>query len=152
MSKRKKRNPSANSPQASVERAQEQAQQVTNEIAEQAAVTAEQVTDTVEETSAEAVFKAKPAGVTPLTPPVRRVRAVRRDMAPARVGNNRNNTPQKDPKTDTSYIRSRLANPTRFVTEAELRAEYGYVIKDLRIMGALAGALIVVLFVLERVL
>ena len=112
----------------------------------------EQVPDSVEEAVEEVVAKAKTVGATPLNPPIRRVRAVR--TAPggsSRPATNRS-APKKDPKTDTAYIRSRLANPTRFVTEAELKAEYGYVTSDLRTMGILAAILVVVLFLLERFL
>ena len=43
-----------------------------------------------------------------------------------------------------------LANPTKFVTEEELRAEYHHVIADLRSMGLLAAALMVALVVLAQ--
>ena len=51
-----------------------------------------------------------------------------------------------------AYIRARLANPTRVVTEADLKAEYSYVIKDLRWMGGLAAILVVALVVIEKIL
>jgi len=47
----------------------------------------------------------------------------------------------------TKYL---LEHPTRFVTEPELRAEYGHVLTDLRSMGLLAVVLIGMLFVLSR--
>ncbi|RMG80931.1 MAG: hypothetical protein D6712_17245 [Chloroflexi bacterium] len=40
-----------------------------------------------------------------------------------------------------------LSHPTKEVDENELRDQYGYVVKDLRNMGLLAAALIVVLIV-----
>ncbi len=58
---------------------------------------------------------------------------------------------RKDDKHDISYIRNRLANPTRIVTEAQLKAEYGYVISDLRSMGILAALLIAALVVIEKI-
>ena len=58
---------------------------------------------------------------------------------------------RKDEKHDINYIRNRLANPTRIVTEAQLKAEYGYVISDLRSMGILAAILIAALVVIERI-
>lgn len=150
MSKRKKRNSSPNTPQAPAEQTNQMVEQAAEEVVEETAALAEPVADAVEEAAEEVGFK--PVGATPLTPPVRRVRAVRRDMSPARPGSNRSAAPKKDPTTEPAYVRNRLANPTRFPTEADLRAEYGYVIKDLRSMGVLAGVLIVALFVLERIL
>lgn len=41
-----------------------------------------------------------------------------------------------------------LANPTKFVSEAELREQYGFVLRDLRSMALLAGASFFVLVVL----
>ena len=45
-----------------------------------------------------------------------------------------------------------LANPTKNVTEAELRAHYSFVVSDLRNMGFLAAGLMVALVVLAQVL
>lgn len=45
-----------------------------------------------------------------------------------------------------------LEHPTKPVTEAELRAEYGYVLADVRNMFVLAGALVVVLLGLALLL
>ena len=42
-------------------------------------------------------------------------------------------------------IAERLANPVRQVSEAQLRAQYGYVVADLRSMGLLALALFVLM-------
>lgn len=49
-------------------------------------------------------------------------------------------------------IAEMLANPTREVTEDELRQQYGYVLNDLRSMGALAGLLFVIMIVVARFL
>ncbi len=43
------------------------------------------------------------------------------------------------------YVAEMLANPTKIVTEEDLRADYGFVIKDLRNMGILAAVLFVFL-------
>lgn len=153
MSKRKNKNQSSNIPQTTLDRAQQQVDKVTDAVEDVAAKTTNQALSEAEETADEVGFTPKSAGVTPLTPPARRVRAVRTaPVAVARTPTNRNAAPKKDPKTDTAYIRNRLANPTRMVTEAELRAEYSYVAKDLRTMGVLAAVLIGVLFVLARFL
>ena len=45
-----------------------------------------------------------------------------------------------------------LANPTKVVTEAELHAQYGFVLRDLRNMGMLAGASFLFLIVLAVLL
>jgi hypothetical protein len=45
-----------------------------------------------------------------------------------------------------------LANPTKIVTEEELRSEYTYVLNDIRSMGLLALGLVVLLVVLASVL
>lgn len=44
---------------------------------------------------------------------------------------------------DHDYIADLLAHPTKTVTEEELHADYGYVLKDLRNMGILAAVLFV---------
>ncbi len=46
---------------------------------------------------------------------------------------------------DAEYVAELLANPTKVVTEDDLRADYGFVIRDLRNMGVLAAALFIVL-------
>ena len=46
---------------------------------------------------------------------------------------------------DADYVAELLANPTKVVTEDDLRADYGFVIRDLRNMGILAAALFVAL-------
>lgn len=46
----------------------------------------------------------------------------------------------------------RLNNPDKFVSEAQLRAEYGYVLRDIRSMFILAGALFATLLVLGLVI
>lgn len=53
---------------------------------------------------------------------------------------------------DAEYVAERLANPTKVVTAEDLRADYGFVIKDLRNMGLLAAALFIALIVVSLVL
>lgn len=52
---------------------------------------------------------------------------------------------------DGEYVADLLANPTKEVSEEELRADYGFVIKDLRNMGILAAGLFVALVVVSLV-
>ena len=53
---------------------------------------------------------------------------------------------------DAEYVAERLANPTKIVTEDDLRADYGFVIIDLRNMGLLAAALFIALVIVSLVL
>ena len=45
-----------------------------------------------------------------------------------------------------------LANPTKFVTEEELREDYRHVITDLRNMGMLAAVLMIALVALAQLI
>ena len=53
---------------------------------------------------------------------------------------------------DADYVAELLANPTKVVTEDDLRADYGFVIKDLRNMGILAACLFIALIIAALVL
>ncbi len=53
---------------------------------------------------------------------------------------------------DAEYVAELLANPTKLVTEDDLRADYGFVIKDLRNMGILAAGLFIALIIVSLVL
>ena len=53
---------------------------------------------------------------------------------------------------DGEAIAELLANPTKVVTEDDLRAEYGFVTKDLRNMGLLAAVLFIALVIVSLVL
>ena len=53
---------------------------------------------------------------------------------------------------DAEFVAERLANPTKVVTEEDLRADYGFVIKDLRNMGILAAVLFIALIIVSLVL
>lgn len=53
---------------------------------------------------------------------------------------------------DAEYVAELLANPTKVVTEDDLRADYGFVIKDLRNMGILAAGLFIALIIVSLVL
>ncbi|MBC7869553.1 MAG: hypothetical protein H7Y09_01835 [Chitinophagaceae bacterium] len=56
----------------------------------------------------------------------------------------------KKDSLSSERIERLLANPTKVVTEAELRKEYGHVVNDLRNMFGLALALMVVLVILAQ--
>ena len=53
---------------------------------------------------------------------------------------------------DAEYVAELLANPTKVVSEDDLRADYGFVIKDLRNMGMLAAGLFIALIIVSLVL
>ena len=53
---------------------------------------------------------------------------------------------------DGEYVAELLANPTKLVTEDDLRADYGFVIRDLRNMGILAAGLFIALVIVSLVL
>jgi hypothetical protein len=53
---------------------------------------------------------------------------------------------------DAEYVADLLANPTKVVAEDDLRADYGFVIKDLRNMGILAAGLFIALIIVSLVL
>ncbi|MCY3832889.1 MAG: hypothetical protein OXG85_07715 [Chloroflexi bacterium] len=60
---------------------------------------------------------------------------------------------RKDEGTlDGEYVAELLANPTKVVSEDDLRADYGFVIRDLRNMGILAAALFIALIIVSLVL
>ncbi|MCY3934613.1 MAG: hypothetical protein OXG09_01285 [Chloroflexi bacterium] len=52
---------------------------------------------------------------------------------------------------DADTIAERLRQPTRVVAESELRADYAYVLRDLRSMAILAAVLVAALFLLAFV-
>ena len=91
--------------------------------------------------SQETAPAAKPAQ--PATAPPRRRRALQSAQLERR----------KDAgKLDGDYVAELLANPTKIVSDDDLRAEYGFVIKDLRNMGLLAAALFIALVIVSLVL
>lgn len=64
-------------------------------------------------------------------------------------------SPRRERQDDglrADVVANLLENPTRVVSEAELKAEYSYIIADVRSMAILAAALIALLIVLAQVL
>ena len=59
---------------------------------------------------------------------------------------------RSEKEIDQSFVQDRLAHPTKFVSEAELRQEYGHVLRDIRGMFLLAGLLMVLLVVLAQLI
>ena len=138
MSKRRNRKSTPNIPQDILERARQQ-------IAEdQAPNDSEEV---VEETPQPVVNTAPMIEVTESAQPVSKARPRRREgLQPARLGE------KKIDSQNPAVVRKMLANPTKVVTEAQLRQEYGYVLTDLKSMGLLAAGLILALIVIAQLL
>ena len=122
MSKRRRRKTAPNLPEETLARARQQAAQIDGD---------DQL-ETEPETGAEDA---------PVVEEKRRPRKRRRErLEPVELAKNKTNG-----ELDSATIAELLANPTKFVTEEELRDEYTYVLQDLRGMGILAGVLFVAL-------
>lgn len=90
---------------------------------------------TAEESAAADMAAGAVAAETP-----RRQRRRRRDLQAVQLERRKD-----EGALDAEFVADLLANPTKEVSEEELRADYGFVIKDLRNMGILAAALFVAL-------
>lgn len=78
--------------------------------------------------------------------PATRIRSTnRRRVEPAQARAKRKEQP------DGEVIKNRLLHPTRVVTEAQLREEYGYVMKDLRTVAIISAAMVILMVVLVQV-
>lgn len=137
MSKRKNRTSSPNIPQATLDRAREQ---LTGEPAPPPPVEKEPVRAAAPEPN---LKRATAAPVASTTTRTRRRTTERSSSARSSRGSDR---------MDMEMIRERLDNPTRIVSEDELRTEYNYVLRDLRSMGILAAALAAALVVIAQFL
>lgn len=94
----------------------------------------------------EAVEKAHAARPTrSATPDVSTARARRKRVNQAQLERSK-----KNGELDQETIAYLLHNPTKTVTEEEMRAQYGHVLADLRKMGLLTLALLVLLVVLAQ--
>jgi hypothetical protein len=126
---RRKRNKQPNLPEATLERAREQAGLPAETDA------AEEVEE-VETTAAAAPVREKPKS--PVSRTGRRVSAAKLEQS------------RKRGDMDQEMVEYMLEHPTKVVTEGELRAEYGHVLYDLRNMFLLAGVLIAVMIVIAQ--
>jgi hypothetical protein len=70
---------------------------------------------------------------------------VRKASSTREAGKPRRIVQSSDEKLSAHVIEERLAYPTKYVSEAELRNDYSFVLRDLRNMGMLAAGLFVVL-------
>ncbi len=94
---------------------------------------------TAQETAAADVGASAAAAEAP-----RRQRRRRRDLQAVQLERRKD-----EGALDAEYVADLLANPTKEVSEEELRADYGFVIKDLRNMGILAAGLFVALVLIS---
>ncbi len=125
MSKRRSRQSSPNLPKATLDRARQQAG-LEPESEEMPAASPEPAA-------------APQATVTPRKARKRKVAAAQIQQA-------------KRGELDNDVIAELLHNPTKYVSEEELHAEYGFVLRDLRNMFVLAAALMVLLVVLAQLI
>ena len=95
--------------------------------------------------AAPARASSQPAAASPAAPPKppRRRRALQSAQLERR---------KDEGALDADYVAELLANPTKVVSEDDLRADYGFVIKDLRNMGILAAGLFIALIIVSLVL
>jgi hypothetical protein len=145
MSKRRNRKSTPNIPQDILERARQQiAQQDTAsaESGESVEEASEEVSTGISKPVASATKVNRAERAQPQKPRPRR----REGIQPARFGE------KKIDPNDPETVQQLLANPTKVVTEDELRREYGYVLSDLRSMGLLAAGLVVALVIIAQLL
>lgn len=109
------------------------------EQARQSAAGEEAVASETEATAQESAAANIDAGAVVAEAP-RRQRRRRRDLQAVQLERRKD-----EGALDAEYVADLLANPTKEVSEEELRADYGFVIKDLRNMGVLAAGLFVAL-------
>lgn len=141
MSKRRNREGAPNLPQETLERARRQA------AIDRGELPPEPAPEPIEEVAKPAVTTANPYRTVAASQ--RRVVTSARRPGGSRVAGARN---RREAELDSETISELLDNPTIFVTEAELKAEYSFVVADLRNMFMLAAGLMVLLVVLATVL
>lgn len=163
MSKRKNRDRSPNIPQATLERARRQAEELGTVVNEPVAETNAPIV----EAAAEPVKTAATATAPAVTGKQREERRAEQGIKPRNGGSGgsaRRTTVspggmvvprprrRKSEVLSLAEIEDLLEHPTKTVTEAELHADYGYVLSDLRNMGVLAAVLFIFLIVLAQIL
>lgn len=142
MSKRRNRKGAPNIPQETLER-------VRRQIASEQPGEAEAQEDVaeIEEAAPTVAALPQPQASKPRSAESRKVRSRHREgLQPARLGEKK--IDPHDPET----VREMLVNPTKIVTEEELRRDYSYVLADLRSMGILAAMLVLALIVMAQFL
>jgi hypothetical protein len=136
---RRKRSKQPNLPEATLERAREQANLISADE-----TGADETDETTSETGTPQPDAAAPVKLAPKAPISQRTG---RRISTARLEQSR-----RRGDIDGEMVEYMLENPTKVVTEAQLREEYGHVLVDLRNMALLAAALIVVMIVIAQVI
>ncbi|QPC82537.1 hypothetical protein G4Y79_23090 [Phototrophicus methaneseepsis] len=134
MSKRRKKGNTPNIPQATLDRAREQA-----------GLPVEEPIDEAEEVEVEEAPKPRAAAAVSS-----KNKSATRSAASSRRSKKAPSATQIDMRKrrgelDTDTVEAALAHPVRFPTEEDLHAEYGFVLRDLRNMFLLAGVLMVIM-------
>lgn len=126
-------------------------QRLNRELLERARQQAREIEAEEEDDSEEVAPVASVIGDQPVN--VRRPAAgtQRRSVSTAKRLRERNEEVRRSALT-AEDISQMMANPTKVVTEAELRAQYGFVLHDLRSMGLLAAASFLILIALAVLL
>lgn len=149
MSKRRNRAAAPNLPQETLERARRQAAIERGEIAP------EPDPEPAPPPTAEGAPNPAPTVANPyrtVAASQRRAVARTRDRDRRARGSQLAGARSREAALDAETISELLDNPTVFVTQDQLKAEYGYVMADLRQMFLLAGGLMIALVVLATVL
>ncbi|MDX1995980.1 MAG: hypothetical protein SF029_26600 [bacterium] len=106
----------------------------------------------------------KPKRETPSAAPVARSTKTVSERRRERTSSSGSSSARRSPTAPVQYsqinkksdgmtserVQQLLANPTKFVSEDDLRKEYGHVVTDIRNMGVLTGVLLVLLVVLAQ--
>jgi hypothetical protein len=153
MSKRKNRSTSPNLPQEALERARRQ-------IAEDQGEAVQPAPEPKAEEKPKSAAQVKPAASKPYRPvtETRSTRLTPATVSAGRISKRRTNEPGQGRRRSESdpynmdEVRYQLEHPTKVVTVDELRAEYSYVVQDLRRVALVSAGLIVVLIALALVL
>lgn len=140
MSKRKSRKSSSpNLPQETLERARQEAG--LSPVTPQPAADEEEVADDVVNAAEAAVSTPNPDTSRPREMPLP-AQASRRKRKPKAVAY------EEMTQEEVAFA---LENPTKIVTESELRTQYSYVLMDIRSMAVLAAVLFVALIIIAAV-
>ncbi len=126
MAKRRRKKP--NIPQSAMEHARQELDHDTEATAQETDAPQQDAPKKEAKASKKTDDKAKP-------------RRRRRDLQAATLEKRKN----AGGDLDGEFVAEMLANPTKIVTDEDLKADYGFVIKDLRNMGILAVVLFICL-------
>jgi hypothetical protein len=148
MSKRKNRSSAPNIPQATLDRAR---QQITGS-AEPTPAPAEPVETVAAEAKSEPVAKVAPSASSRVAAQRAASSSRGRTTSGRRVQSAQAKSGGRRDQLDSQLVKNRLLHPTKTVSEAELRQEYGYVVKDLRTIAIISITMIAIMVVLAQVL